>query len=34
MRKKARIGNFVSKLTTWMQILGARGESEMGRVSL
>jgi hypothetical protein len=34
MRKKARIGNSGSKLTMWLQILGARGESEMGRVSL
>jgi len=33
-RKKARIRNSGSKLTMWLQILGARGESEMGRVSL
>jgi hypothetical protein len=34
MRKKERIGNYGSKLTMWLQILGAREESEMGRVSL
>jgi hypothetical protein len=34
MRKKARIGNSGSKLTTSMKIIGARGESEMGIVSL
>jgi hypothetical protein len=34
MRKKEIIGNSGSKLTMWLQILGARGESEMGRVSL
>jgi hypothetical protein len=33
-RKKERIGNSGSKLTMWLQILGERGESEMGRVSL
>ena len=33
-RKKERIGNFVSKLTMWLQIIMARGESEMGGVSL
>jgi hypothetical protein len=33
-KKGARIGNSGSKLTMWLQVLGARGESEMGRVSL
>jgi hypothetical protein len=31
MRKKERIGNFGLKLTMWLQILGPRGESEMGK---
>jgi hypothetical protein len=34
MRKKERIENSGSKLTMWLQILGARRKSEMGRVSL
>jgi hypothetical protein len=34
MRKKERIGNSGSKLTMWLQILGARGGNEMGKVSL
>jgi hypothetical protein len=34
MRENERIGNFGSKIVMWLQILGARGESEMGRVSV
>jgi hypothetical protein len=31
--KGARIGNSGSKITMWLQILGERGDYEMGRVS-
>jgi hypothetical protein len=34
MRKKGKNREFWLKLTMWLQILGKRGDYEMGRVSL
>jgi hypothetical protein len=34
MEEKGKNREFFSKLTMWLQILGAGGESEIGKVSL